>query len=113
MLKLVIFYKYCTLCNFVQSGSGQVSDSDNSPTTSSMDAQTPKSEGSSGDQKNSMTLGEHITSIIMMDYSNGKPSLKNNVLSQINGSPEDSRKFWHFVGRNFGVFLSFHSFHPL
>lgn len=73
-----------------QSGSGQVSDSDNSPTTSSMDAQTPKSEGSSAEQKNNMTLGEHITSIIMMDYGNGKPSLKNNVLSQINGSPEDS-----------------------
>ncbi|XP_062612338.1 nuclear receptor corepressor 2-like isoform X1 [Saccostrea cucullata] len=73
-----------------QSGSGQVSDSENSPTTSSMEARTPKSEGPGGEQKSSMTLGEHITSIIMMDYGNTKPSAKANVLSQINGSPEDS-----------------------
>ncbi|XP_078336139.1 uncharacterized protein LOC111132990 isoform X2 [Crassostrea virginica] len=73
-----------------QSGSGQVSDSDNSPSTSSMEGRTPKSDSSSAEQKNRMTLGEHITSIIMMDYGNGKPPMKNNVLSQINGSPEDS-----------------------
>ena len=69
-----------------------MSDSENSPTTSSMEARTPKSEGPGGEQKSSMTLGEHITSIIMMDYGNTKPSAKANVLSQINGSPEDSRK---------------------
>lgn len=70
-----------------------MSDSDNSPSTSSMEGRTPKSDSSSAEQKNRMTLGEHITSIIMMDYGNGKPPMKNNVLSQINGSPEDSREF--------------------
>ncbi|XP_056017947.1 serine/arginine repetitive matrix protein 2-like isoform X6 [Ostrea edulis] len=73
-----------------QGGSGHVSDNDNSPTTSSVEARTPKPEGSGGEQKNSMTLGEHITSIIMMDYGNSKQHLKNNVLSQINGNPEES-----------------------
>jgi hypothetical protein len=57
-----------------------------------VEARTPKPEGSGGDPKNSMTLGEHITSIIMMDYGNNKQHLKNNVLSQINGSPEDTCK---------------------
>ncbi|XP_062578280.1 uncharacterized protein LOC134240185, partial [Saccostrea cucullata] len=74
-----------------QSGSVQVSDSENSPTTSSMEARTPKSEDPGGEQKSSMTLEEHMTSIItMMDYGNTKPSAKANVLSQINGSPGDS-----------------------
>ena len=59
-----------------------------------MEGRTTKSDSSSAEQKNRMTLGEHITSIIMMDYGNGKPPMKNNVLSQINGSPEDSREFW-------------------
>lgn len=70
-----------------------MSDNDNSPTTSSVEARTPKPEGSGGEQKNSMTLGEHITSIIMMDYGNSKQHLKNNVLSQINGNPEESCKY--------------------
>ena len=45
----------------VQSGPGQVLDSDNSPSASSMEERTPISDGASVEVKNGLTLGEHIT----------------------------------------------------
>ena len=80
--------------------------------TSSQDSKTPTKPPGAGDKqmteqqkaaylasleaggmpaKAGMTLGEHINSIILMDYTN-KPKPKKGLLSQINGTSDNSRK---------------------